>query len=71
MAEVLGTALGLVGAIEVLGQIFDGCIKAYVFFTTASDLGRDSERLVCKIRIEGAGMGSCGGEVRSTSSGGK
>ena len=52
MAEVLGTALGLVGAVGVLGQIFDGCIKAYAFFTTASNLGRDSERLVCKIRIE-------------------
>jgi hypothetical protein len=52
MAEVLGTALGLVGAVGVLGQIFDGCIKAYAFFTSASNLGRDSERLVCKIRIE-------------------
>ena len=52
MAEALGTALGLIGAVGVLGQIFDGCIKAYAFFTTASNLGRDSERLVCKIRIE-------------------
>ena len=52
MAEALGTALGIVGAVGVLGQIFDGCIKAYAFFTTASNLGRDSERLVCKIRIE-------------------
>lgn len=52
MAEIVGTTLGLVGAVGVLGQIFDGCIKAYAFFTTASNLGRDSERLVCKIRIE-------------------
>jgi hypothetical protein len=52
MAEALGTALGLVGAVGVLAQIFDGCIKAYAFFTTAANLGRDSERLVCKIRIE-------------------
>jgi Prion-inhibition and propagation len=52
MAEALGTALGLVGAVGVLGQIFSGCIKAYSIFTTASNLGRDSERLVCKIRIE-------------------
>src|SRR5882757_9165415 len=52
MAEVLGTTLGLIGAVGVLGQIFDGCIKAYAFFTTATNLGRDSERLVCKIRIE-------------------
>lgn len=52
MAEALGTTLGLVGAVGVLGQIFSGCIKAYSIFTTASNLGRDSERLVCKIRIE-------------------
>jgi hypothetical protein len=32
--------------------VFSGCIKAYSIFTTASNLGRDSERLVCKIRIE-------------------
>ena len=50
--EVLGTALGVVGAVGVLGQIFTGCIRAYAFFTTATNLGRDSERLVCKIRIE-------------------
>lgn len=52
MAEALGTALGLVGAVGVLAQIFDGVVKAYAIFTTASNLGRDSERLVCKIRIE-------------------
>jgi hypothetical protein len=52
MAEVVGTALSIVGAVGVLAQIFDGCIKAYAFFTTAANLGRDSERLVCKIRIE-------------------
>jgi len=50
--EVLGTALGVVGAVGVLGQIFTGCMRAYALFTTAANLGRDSERLVCKIRIE-------------------
>ena len=48
------TALGLIGAVGVIGQIFDGCIKAYRIFTTAANQGRDSERLVCKIRIEEA-----------------
>jgi hypothetical protein len=38
--------------VGVLGQIFDGCIKAYSIFTTANNLGKDSERLVCKLRIE-------------------
>jgi len=52
MAELAGTVVGIVGVVGVLGQIFDGCIKAYAFFTSASNLGRDSERLVCKIRIE-------------------
>ncbi|TVY16888.1 hypothetical protein LARI1_G004125 [Lachnellula arida] len=52
MAEILGTALSIVGAVGVLGQIFTGCIDAYSLFTTASSLSRDSERLVCKIRIE-------------------
>ncbi|PMD48512.1 hypothetical protein L207DRAFT_627232 [Hyaloscypha variabilis F] len=42
MAEALGTALSIVGAVGVLAQIFDG----------SANLGRDSERLVCKIRIE-------------------
>lgn len=49
MAEL---ALSMVGTVGVLGQIFQGCINAYQIFTTASNLGRDSERLVCKIRIE-------------------
>ncbi|TGO09726.1 hypothetical protein BTUL_0156g00220 [Botrytis tulipae] len=52
MAEVLGTALSIVGAVGVLGQIFSGCITAYSLFTTASDLSRDSEKLICKIKIE-------------------
>ncbi|KAI9713897.1 MAG: hypothetical protein M1820_000627 [Bogoriella megaspora] len=47
-------ALGLVGAVGVVGQIFDGCIKAYRIFTTAANLGRDSERLACRVRIEEA-----------------
>ena len=45
-------ALGIVGAVGVLGQLLDGCLKAYKVFTTASNLGRDSERMMCKIRIE-------------------
>ncbi|KAK8901659.1 hypothetical protein QC760_010085 [Botrytis cinerea] len=52
MAEVLGTALSIVGAVGVLGQIFSGCITAYSLFTTASNLSRDSEKLICKIKIE-------------------
>lgn len=50
--EAAGLVLGVVGVVGVLGQVFDGCVKAYRIFTTASNLGRDSERLVCKIRIE-------------------
>lgn len=46
MAELGLAVVGLVG------QIFDGCITAYALFTAARNLGRDSERLVCKIRIE-------------------
>ncbi|KAI9676991.1 MAG: hypothetical protein M1817_006830 [Caeruleum heppii] len=50
--ELAGAALGAVSVVGVLGQIFDGCIKAYAIFTTASNLSRDTERLVCKMRIE-------------------
>ncbi|KZF26463.1 hypothetical protein L228DRAFT_279660 [Xylona heveae TC161] len=50
--EVAGFALSVAGGIGLLGQIFDGCLKAYKVFSTASNLGRDSERLICKIRIE-------------------
>lgn len=49
MAEV---AFGVLGSVGVLGQIFSGCISAYRLFTSASNLGRDSEKLVCKIKIE-------------------
>lgn len=49
MAEALGTALAVVG---VLGQIFDGCVKAYALFSTAASFDSDSQKLVCKIRIE-------------------
>ncbi|KAF4977095.1 hypothetical protein FZEAL_6328 [Fusarium zealandicum] len=47
--EAVGTALGVVG---VLGQLFDGCVKAYGFFTAAANLDTDSQRLLCKVRIE-------------------
>ena len=56
------TALGLIGAVGVIGQVFDGCMKAYRIFTTAANLGRDSERLVCKIRIEEARLAVWGRE---------
>ncbi|KAI9711927.1 MAG: hypothetical protein M1828_001769 [Chrysothrix sp. TS-e1954] len=50
--EAAGFALGVFGAVGALGQLLDGCLKAYRIFTTATNLGRDSERLVVKIRIE-------------------
>lgn len=49
MAEIVGTALAVVG---VLGQLFDGCVKAYGLFTAAANLDTDSQRLLCKVRIE-------------------
>lgn len=49
MAEAIGTALAVVG---FLGQLFDGCVKAYGYFTTATNLDTDSQRLLCKVRIE-------------------
>jgi hypothetical protein len=52
MAEVAGLALSVLGTVGILGQIFDGCIKGYRVFSSASHLGKDSERLVCKVKIE-------------------
>jgi hypothetical protein len=49
MAEAVETALAVVG---VLGQLFDGCVRAYSLFTTAANLDTDSQRLLCKVRIE-------------------
>ncbi|KAM0329837.1 hypothetical protein ACHAQA_004002 [Verticillium albo-atrum] len=49
MAEAAATALGVIG---FLGQLFDGCVKAYGYFTTAARLDQDSARLLCKVRIE-------------------
>ena len=49
MAEAIGTALSVVG---ILGQLFDGCVKAYGYFTTAANMDPDSSRLLCKVRIE-------------------
>jgi hypothetical protein len=49
MAEALGTAIGVIG---FLGQLFDGCVKAYGYFTTAANLDADSQRMLCKVRIE-------------------
>ncbi|KND95041.1 hypothetical protein TOPH_00098 [Tolypocladium ophioglossoides CBS 100239] len=48
-AELIGTTIGVVGFI---GQLFDGCVKAYGFFTTAAHLDTDSQRLMCKVCIE-------------------
>lgn len=49
MAEVIGTALAVVG---VLGTIFEGCVRAYGHFTTATHFDQDSQKMVVKIRIE-------------------
>ncbi|TDZ29912.1 hypothetical protein C8035_v003774 [Colletotrichum spinosum] len=49
MAEVVGTVIGVVG---FLGQLFDGCVKAYGYFSAAANLDADSARLLCKVRIE-------------------
>ncbi|KAK2589782.1 hypothetical protein QQS21_012541 [Conoideocrella luteorostrata] len=49
MAEIIGTTVGVIG---FLGQLFDGCVKAYGYFTTASQLDTDSQRMMCKVRIE-------------------
>ena len=49
MAELVGTTIGVVG---FLGQLFDGCVKAYGYFTAAQHLDTDSQKLLCKVRIE-------------------
>jgi Prion-inhibition and propagation len=49
MAEAIGTAIGVIG---FLGQLFDGCVKAYGYFSTAAQMDHDSKRLLCKVRIE-------------------
>lgn len=49
MAEALGTAIGVIGFI---GQLFDGCVKAYGYFTTAANLDADSQKMMCKVKIE-------------------
>ncbi|KAF6805770.1 hypothetical protein CSOJ01_09268 [Colletotrichum sojae] len=49
MAEAIGTAIGVVG---FLGQLFDGCVKAYGYFSAAAGMDADSARLLCKVRIE-------------------
>ena len=50
--DPISIGLSLLGTIGLIGEIFDGCIKGYQVFSAAANLGRDSERLVCKIRIE-------------------
>ena len=50
--DPISIGMSLLGTIGLIGEIFDGCIKGYRVFSAASNLGRDSERLVCKIKIE-------------------
>jgi hypothetical protein len=50
--EVAGLVIGLAGAVGVLGQIYNGCQVGYKVFSSARNLGRDSDRLVCKVKIE-------------------
>jgi hypothetical protein len=50
--EVAGFTLGVIGAVGILGQIFDGCMTGYRVFSTAKNLGKDSEKLICKVKIE-------------------
>ena len=50
--EAAGLAIGIFGAVGALGQLLDGCLKGYKIFTTASNLGRDSEKLVYRVKIE-------------------
>ncbi|KAL6869723.1 hypothetical protein ACO1O0_001052 [Amphichorda felina] len=45
----MGATIGVVG---FLGQLFDGCVKAYGYFSTAQHLDGDSQKLLCKVRIE-------------------
>ncbi|UKZ80875.1 hypothetical protein TrVFT333_008640 [Trichoderma virens FT-333] len=52
MAEVLGTVGTAIGMIGFVGQLFDGCVKAYGYFTMANNLDADSQRMMCKVRIE-------------------
>lgn len=47
--ELVGTTIGVVG---LLGSLFDGCVKAYGYFTEAQHLDADSQSLLCKVRIE-------------------
>ncbi|CAG9971469.1 unnamed protein product [Clonostachys byssicola] len=49
MAEIIGTTVGVVG---FLGQLFHGCVKAYGYFTEATHMDGDSQKLLCKVRIE-------------------
>lgn len=49
MAELVGTTVGVVG---LLGQLFSGCVKAYGFFNTATQMDGESKKLLCKVRIE-------------------
>lgn len=52
MAEIFGVATGAIGAVGLLGQLFDGCVKAYSYFTAAANLDADAARLLTKVRIE-------------------
>jgi hypothetical protein len=52
MADPLSTAFSFLGAVGVLGQLFNGCMTAYSLFTSAANQPQDSGKLIVKIRIE-------------------
>lgn len=52
MAELFGVATGALGAVGLLAQLFDGCVKAYGYFSSAARLDADAQRLLTKVRIE-------------------
>jgi hypothetical protein len=54
MAEALGTALSIVGAVGVLAQIFDGCLKA----SQRTARLQDPNRRDAVVGV-GSRMGSC------------
>lgn len=52
MAEAAGLAMAIVSTVGVLGQCFDGCVKAYSYFTQAKNSDKDASGMVTKIKIE-------------------
>lgn len=52
MATGIEGAAALVGFIGLAAQVFDGCIKGFVFLSTARSLGRDANLLRCMLDWE-------------------